>query len=61
MKICFWCTELLEYIPDLKEDVVLAGIYLWIVLNILKPDGWKSILENARKAWTHQSYEDKTN
>ena len=50
--------ELLKYFPDLEKDEVPDRTFLWTVLSTLRPIGWKSILEEARKIRTEQSGED---
>ena len=50
--------ELLKYFPDLEKDEVPDRTFLWTVLSTLRPIGWKSILEVARKIRTQQSNED---
>ena len=52
--------ELLKYFPEPAKDDLPDRTYLWTVLSNLRPDGWKTMLEQARKARCKQS-EDKNN
>ena len=44
-----------EVLPDSTEDEFHNRTFLWIVLSTLIPDGWKSMLEDARAARWRQS------
>ena len=47
--------ELLKYFPDLADNELPDRTFLWTVLSTLRPDGWKIMLEEARKARCKQS------
>ena len=51
--------ELLLYFPDFEDNELLDRAYLWGVLGALREDGWKQLINQARKARIAAEEEDK--
>jgi hypothetical protein len=51
--------DLMEYFPDVGENGVPERSFLWGILGTLRPDAWKQLLEQSKKARSNDIEEEK--